>query len=189
MSVFSKPYIGAKIYVHNINGRNILKIYVSHNTDPEVIIPGYTETHTLFMGKPGPYIAETYKRKIRGFLTSKGYERWEIQNNNGSNTIDIFDYNEDMLTRLNQYLYRENINVEPQFRACPVCQEDIIAPESDDDDDEGDDIIVCANDTEDEHATCCTGRIHERCIDDYLLQYPNVSRDIDSVNWVCTDCV
>lgn len=189
MSVFSKPYIGAKIYKHDTNHGKICKFYVSDSGHPEVIIPGYTETHDLFLGKPGPYIAETYKRKIRGFLTSKGYERWEIQNINGSNTIDIFDYNEDMLTRLNKYLYRANINLEHQFRACPVCHEEIIAPESDDDDDEGDDLLVCANDTENEHATCCTGRIHERCIDDYLLQHPNVSRDIDSDDWLCADCV
>jgi hypothetical protein len=189
MSVFSKPYMGAKIYKHNINGRSILKLYNSDSNAPECIIPDYTETHDLFLGKPGPYYAEAYKRKIRSFLTSEGYERWDIQNINGSNTIDIFDYDEDMMGPLNDYLYRENINLNHQFRGCPVCQEDIIAPESDDDDDEGDDLIVCANDTENEHATCCTGRIHERCIDDYLLQHPNVSRDIDSDDWVCADCV
>jgi len=188
MSVYRMPYFGVKTYKHDIHGNEIMKLYVSDTPTPEYILPDYTETHHLFVSNLGPYNAEATKRIIRSFLTSLRYARWDIQNNNGSNTIDVFDYNEGMIEHLNDYLYRENINLNNQIRGCPVCQEEIVAPESDEDEDEGDEIIVCANDTEDEHSTCVTGRIHERCIDEYLLQHPNVSLDIDNHHWICADC-
>jgi len=179
-SVYSMPYVGAMIGRHNKRpNRLILKLYISTMSNPTITIPDYTFDRHLFISRPGRERALEMKRLICAYLTSTGYTRWDIRNNNDSYSVDIFEYSEEMIDNLNEYLYEQNINLNNQIRGCPVCGRNINID---------DDIIVCRNDTEDEHATCCAGRIHERCIDAYLQQHPNVSRNIDSDNWRCAVC-
>lgn len=174
------PYYGAKIgYQHGQRNHKILKLFISHTRSPTITIPNCTFDQDLFISRPGRTNALYLKRQISGFLTSRGYARWDIENNNDSNTVDCFKYSERMLSRLNRYLYEENININSTFQVCEVCGEELI---------DDDDIIQCANDTGDEHGTCVLGRLHYRCRRGYLRIYPNVSRNFEDDDWICGHC-
>lgn len=170
----------AKLGHSNENSNDvILKMCISSGI-PTINIPDYTFDRDLFVSRQGPVEALYTKRKICGFLTSKGFARWDIENNNDSRTVDCFTYNESVLEYLDEYLFNENIIIHSIYgRICEACGEEL---------NEGDDMIYCANDTQDEHGTCVLGRLHYRCRRGYLRIYPNVSRNFEDDDWICGHC-
>lgn len=155
--------------------------------EPRITIPNYTIEYDLFISNPGMERAIQIKREISAYLFSEGYTKLNIQNINDSYTVNIFKHSKEIIHDLDHYLHIKDINLNNPIRYCPECGRNINV---------SDDIIQCKNDTEDEHATCCTGRIHERCYKKYLRRHQKKVlrdiddwKDVDSDDWLCVDCI
>lgn len=200
---YSHNCVGGLLLVNRYNKKEkVFKLFITHLQKDKNIRDALRKTIANFNCNIGKYKLYTYvfafydknalhtKRKLSALLVENKLERWDIQNDQQYNTVDIYDWCFTTRELLDDFFYNHDIVANANyFWCCPMCNE-YINIEDKEDKLPGDNLIVCYNADMNIHNGYlkCGLRIHDKCLSKYLRTYPIANKNVNHPKWTCHLC-